>query len=783
MTQKRIFRKKRAGGSSEDGSVAPDVNISTHDLQKIPKPKKRRKKAKEKRAKSSLLSFGDETEEVDQVGRVRADNPAVAKKRRARAPPLRERELPLAAASSSGMYSAEALKELQQSSFKYGGGHVPVSKPEGGHAPVTVGPCRTDDSNIPSADEIYAARQTRELARQQADFIALNDSGNQVAGISDDDDGIDELNGGMDSSRVLLRGTSLGSSGKRAEVQAALQDGSDFYGGDSELRHIEAQNVRNASRTGVNSQMRSRNTLNIRDTSRQSEGGLYGIGRHRSRLSTVSIDDICGKMHRALSHQQDAKAKHERDLVTISQTERLASDAVVNIEKKLSSLEPRYRYYQELWHFVDNMTACIDSKLPDILECEAQLLELERSAAVGERAWLVLEDLASEVSGDVSQPQLRRSESPCLDEFGRDRSDATAKAQEGAAVMRRQQFDSLLETLRPTDSGCVSDDEIEYVAICDSEIERICREKADVIAAGSALFCDADPEFSSVEAIAKMMEQWKRQQPTSYCDTYVSLNLVKVFAPFVRLDMLSWQPDDGCVEAFSTQSWFTALESYGEKLESPGTNEAQRDTDEDLIPSLVEKAVVPRLLNWVEVSWNPLSTKSTDTIFTCVQEVSEVFVTVDKKAMSELLHSIMVRLQQTAGRFQIPKLAACVPCASEKQRSALNHLFLRGVKFVENTLRWCKQLAISPLEQLLEQIVGNKICPVLICPLSIPLENSGTEWLPKIERLIRVFPPEWLAQTQGLRHIVRAAATANTRVLALNEEELIKHKKLVNLLP
>ena len=40
------------------------------------------------------------------------------------------------------------------------------------------------------------------------------------------------------------------------------------------------------------------------------------------------------------------------------------------------------------------------------------------------------------------------------------------------------------------------------------------------------IFRDAAPEFASVAAIAHKMEGWKRSQPDSYRDTYVSLQVM-----------------------------------------------------------------------------------------------------------------------------------------------------------------------------------------------------------------------------------------------------------------
>eukprot|EP01048_Picozoa_sp_COSAG05_P017062 COSAG05_NODE_2277_length_3294_cov_2.266354_6_plen_84_part_00 len=46
------------------------------------------------------------------------------------------------------------------------------------------------------------------------------------------------------------------------------------------------------------------------------------------------------------------------------------------------------------------------------------------------------------------------------------------------------------------------------------------KERAEILAAGQAMFADASPEFASIGAIAAKFEDWKATEPGSYRDTY-----------------------------------------------------------------------------------------------------------------------------------------------------------------------------------------------------------------------------------------------------------------------
>ena len=59
---------------------------------------------------------------------------------------------------------------------------------------------------------------------------------------------------------------------------------------------------------------------------------------------------------------------------------------------------------------------------------------------------------------------------------------------------------------------------------------------------GDKLFDDVVDEFASIFMIKAHLEKWKFQFPQSYQQAYLSLCLPKLFLPFVKLQLLSWNP-------------------------------------------------------------------------------------------------------------------------------------------------------------------------------------------------------------------------------------------------
>ena len=56
------------------------------------------------------------------------------------------------------------------------------------------------------------------------------------------------------------------------------------------------------------------------------------------------------------------------------------------------------------------------------------------------------------------------------------------------------------------------------------------------------LFDDVVDEFASISMIKSRLETWKFQFPQSYQQAYISLCLPKLFVPFVKLQLLTWNP-------------------------------------------------------------------------------------------------------------------------------------------------------------------------------------------------------------------------------------------------
>ena len=56
------------------------------------------------------------------------------------------------------------------------------------------------------------------------------------------------------------------------------------------------------------------------------------------------------------------------------------------------------------------------------------------------------------------------------------------------------------------------------------------------------VFSDVVDDFCDLNIIKTRFEQWKFTQSNSYTEAYVSLCLTKIFTPYVRQELIYWNP-------------------------------------------------------------------------------------------------------------------------------------------------------------------------------------------------------------------------------------------------
>lgn len=131
-----------------------------------------------------------------------------------------------------------------------------------------------------------------------------------------------------------------------------------------------------------------------------------------------------------------------------------------------------------------------------------------------------------------------------LDEFGRDlnlekRMKMKARAESRQSKRSRAFGSNKLTSMELDDhkiEGESSTDE------SDSESQAYQSQRDLLLQAADEIFSDASEEYGQLSLVKRRFEEWKREYSTSYNDAYISDSLPLIFSPYVRLELLRWDP-------------------------------------------------------------------------------------------------------------------------------------------------------------------------------------------------------------------------------------------------
>ncbi|XP_060584934.1 PAX3- and PAX7-binding protein 1-like isoform X2 [Ruditapes philippinarum] len=189
--------------------------------------------------------------------------------------------------------------------------------------------------------------------------------------------------------------------------------------------------------------------------------------------------------------------------------------------------------------------------------------------------------------------------------------------------------------------GLSSDDEENQ-----SEITKYCQERDEIEMRASEVIEDVVDDFSDTDCVRERFMSWKRKYGDTYKEAYIGLCLPKLVNPFVRLQLINWNPFDERCKDVEEMKWFDSLLFYGFEEGSPIDKD---DDDNKLIPAVVDKIVLPKLSYLAENVWDPLSTTHTCRFVKLVKKLLKDYPTVNanSKNTQNLLKALVLRMKKT----------------------------------------------------------------------------------------------------------------------------------------
>ncbi|XP_074269635.1 transcriptional repressor ILP1 [Silene latifolia] len=467
-------------------------------------------------------------------------------------------------------------------------------------------------------------------------------------------------------------------------------------------------------------------------------GGMQGIG-------TVSISQQAQIAKQALKENfSRLKESHGKTLSSLSQVDENLVSTLTNItalEKSSSITGEKYIFMQKLRDFVSVTCDFLQHKAPYIEELEEQMQELHKKRAsvtlkrraadnddemaevqaAVDAAMTVLGrggGNATTIAAAVSAAQVaiaafkQQKNLPIkLDDFGRDLNRQKRLDMERRAKARQERRNRSERKRMASVGSDVSYQRMEGESSTDeSENENVAYKsnRKTLLETAKDVFSDASEEYSQLSSVKEIFERWKRLYAGSYRDAYISLSIPSIFSPYVRLELLKWDPLHEDTDFFDMR-WHSLLFDYG--VPADGSEFSSDDVDANLIPGLVEKVALPILHHDIAHCWDMLSGRESKNAVSATSVIIN-YVPISSEALKELIATIRARLAEAVANLVVPTWSAAVMKAVPNAARIVAYRFGMAIRLIRNICMWKDILVMPALEKLvLDELLCGKILP------------------------------------------------------------------------
>ncbi|XP_009903616.2 intron Large complex component GCFC2 isoform X2 [Dryobates pubescens] len=581
--------------------------------------------------------------------------------------------------------------------------------------------------NIPSTACIEAARRKRQLARTQADYLPLDVS---------------------DSHRVSQR---------RESSDLESEDESDtknvnFAPKMRTLRQRMAEHMVTASNESSEDEAQIKwEEQQIKKAvkfSQEAYDDAYLQRLHKPQpakpkfdpsvlLPPVDFEILKKRLTERITLLQDVHRAHQREYEKYMEDIESSKIAVQELEKS-SDAVLNFKFYKGMKIYAENLINCLNEKLKYINE-----LELAVHALLQQRALTVLKRRQDELKNESIYIQHLTS--------GNDKP--ANGGLEGAEKMQLLEICEQRRTCRRQARECSgeadhhegmsSDDELSP-----TELNEFQKSKDNVLEDSRKIFEDVHADFCDIRKILLKFQEWKEKFPESYCDAYISFCLPKLLNPLIRFQLINWNPLENFTD-LEEMPWFRAIEEFSdaknvsERDDAKNVSKRDDDHDQEVLPRVINKTVLPKITAFVKSVWDPLSTSQTKNLVQLCNNVFEkqgVSKTELSQAKEDLINAVVQRMKKS---IEEDVFIPLYPKSAVEEKSSLcskfqQRRFWSAVKLLSNVLLWDGIVQEDTLCGLgLNKLLNRYL---LLNLLNTP---PGLDHIEKCNKVVACLPERW----------------------------------------
>ncbi|CAN7005129.1 unnamed protein product, partial [Brassica rapa subsp. trilocularis] len=438
------------------------------------------------------------------------------------------------------------------------------------------------------------------------------------------------------------------------------------------------------------------------------------------------------------------KESHAKTVSSLAKTDDNLTASLMSItslESSLSAAGEKYVFMQKLRDFISVICDFMQEKGSLIEEIVDQMKELneKHASAILERRVADNNDEMVEQGASVKAAMAVLKQGSSTSEIAA----ATSAALAASASIRQQAQSVKLDELG-RDENFQKRREAERRAAARQKRRARFENKHKILQCADKVFSDASEEYSQLSRVKARFEKWKRDYSSTYRDAYMSLTVPSIFSPYVRLELLKWDPLHQEVDFFDME-WHGLLFNYGKPED--GDDFAPDDTDANLVPELVEKVAIPILHHQIVHCWDILSTRETKNAVAATSLVTN-YVSASSEALAELFTAIRSRLVEAVAAITVPTWGPLVLKAVPNAPQVSAYRFGTSVRLMRNICMWKDIMALPVLEDLaLSELLFGKVLPH-VRSISSNIHDAVT----RTEKIVASLSGVWTGQSVTRTH-------------------------------
>lgn len=573
--------------------------------------------------------------------------------------------------------------------------------------------------NIPDAAFIQAARRKRELARAQEDYISLDvKHTSTISGMKKNSDEDSESEPDDHENRILFTPKPQTLRQRMAEETTTRSEESQ----EDENQDIwEEQQMRKAVKITEGRDI---------DLSHSSESQTVKRFDTSVSFPPVNLEIIKKQLNTRLTLLQDTHRSHLREYEKYIQDVKSSKSTIQNLENS-SNQALNFKFYKSMKIYVENLIDCLNEKIISIQEIESSM-----HALLLKQAMTLLKRRQDELKHESAylQQLSRKAETSTNGTLAID--EKTQQILEEIASRRAQRRQAReLSGNCDHQEGTSSDDELSSSDTIDFQ-----KSQGDILQVHKKIFEDVHDDFCNIQNILLKFQQWREKFPDSYYDAFISLCIPKLLNPLIRVQLIDWNPLKFDSVGLKQLPWFTSIEEF---MNSSVEHSKKEDSsDKKILPIVINKTIIPRLTDFVEFIWDPLSTSQTTSLITHCRMILEHSTSESEvsKGKQDLLKSIVSRIKKAIEDDVFIPLypKSAVENKTSPHSKFQERQFWSGLKLFGNILLWN---GLLPDDTLQELGLGKLLNRYLIIALlnAVP----GPDIVKKCNQIAAYLPEKW----------------------------------------